>query len=172
MIPWVEYDIMVYDIERKTVVRLPIPFSINERDKFRKVIQQEHILWLLPVSGKFIVKIDMEKISCEIYGKWAANLDFDENIPTSFKCMYKANNDLYLFADSCKNNLIFNTETHQIRTWGEESYHTFGVVHGENVYLSPANNFDCLRFFPYQMQVRKNDENESNKAAETYMGRY
>lgn len=27
-------------------------------------------------------------------------------------------------------------------------------------------------FFPYQMQVRKNDENESNKAAETYMGRY
>ncbi|MBD5540888.1 MAG: hypothetical protein HDR00_06780 [Lachnospiraceae bacterium] len=150
MIPWDESDIMIYDIEQKTVAQLPVPIPIREGNRgvvFRKVVQQDNILWLLPFYDKLLLKVNMEEVSCEIYGKWAKALAFDDGIPTLFKSMYGDGKELYLFADGCKSNLIFNTETHEIRTWGNGSYHTFGVVSKGNIYLLPGKSFDCLRLF-------------------------
>lgn len=150
MVPWDERDFMIYDMEQKAVVKLPLPkpLSVKEGNRgivFRKAVKQENILWLLPSFDKSIVKIDMEKISCEILGKWAEKVAFDEEIPLHFKCMYGEGKDLYLFADGCKNNLTFDTETCEVRTWGSESCHAFGAVNNGTVYLSPAKSFDCIK---------------------------
>lgn len=150
MIPWDEQDIMIYDIEQKTVVQLVVPISIREGNRgvvFRKAVQQNNILWLLPSYDKVLLKVDMEEVSCEIYGKWAKEFAFDDEIPHLFKCMYGEGKELYLFADGCKSNLIFNTETHEARAWGAGSYHSFGVASRGNIYLAPSKNFECLCLF-------------------------
>ena len=62
MVPWDEPDFLIYDMERKTIMRLPLPkpLSVKEGNRgiiFRKAVQQDNILWLLPSFDKFIVKV-------------------------------------------------------------------------------------------------------------------
>lgn len=150
MIPRDERDIMIYDIEKKWIALLSLPFPIQESDgaiEFRKVVQQENEIWLIPSFEKIILKIDMEEISCEIYERWSQAVDFKEELSMNFKCMYGEKENLYLFADGCERNLIFNTQTHEIRPWGKENYHTFGVAYNDKIYLSPVKNFDCIKCF-------------------------
>lgn len=152
MVPWDEPDFLIYDMERNAVMRLPLPkpLSVKEGNRgivFRKAVKQDNILWLLPSFDKFIVKIDMEGLSCELFRKWAKDLAFDEDTALNFKCIYGEGKSLYLFADGCKSNLVFDTENCEVRTWGRESCHAFGAVKDKTIYLSPVKPSDYLESF-------------------------
>ena len=105
MIPWLESDIMIYDMEQNTVEWLQLSFPFDRHSAyaaFRKSVQQDNILWLISYFDKLVLRIDMEKISCKIYKKWAQDVTFDAEVASvDFKCMYGEGDTIYVFADGC-----------------------------------------------------------------------
>ncbi len=165
MIPWLESDIMIYDMEQNTVEWLQLSFPFDRHSAyaaFRKPVQQDNILWLISYFDKLVLRIDMEEVSCKIYKKWAQDVTFDAEVSSvDFKCMYGEGDTIYVFADGCRSNLIIHTETCGIETQRSEGHHPYGVVADGRVYLSPIKNFDHLLYFA--MTQKDKEETEIHK---------
>lgn len=146
MIPKFENEILVYDIEKELILRFPVPFlseNMGGSEKFRKAIQCEQYLWLLPATAECIVKIDMDHYSVSMLSEWPVSCH--NMLDVNFGVMHQFENKLYLFKKRFSNNLMADLETGKVSVWNVDLPGCFGMMLDENTVLCPPiNNGDPL----------------------------
>lgn len=146
MIPLYENEILIYDMEKKRVLRFPVPFCQEEMKglaKFRRAVHCEQYLWLLPATVECVVRIDMDHYSISILSEWPVSCQNVSDV--NFGVMRRLGNKLYLFKKKFSDNLVVDMETGEVSVWNVDLPGCFGVMLDENTVLcSPINNSDPL----------------------------
>lgn len=150
MIPWFADFIYLYDLKNKKLAHLALPEDEGMqpgKDKFRRCVVIGKYIWLLPVYSHFLMRVDMEELSYHLYSNWPAGTELSCG-GMNFKMMCPYKEKLYLFSGESNKNIVFDTKSKEMQIWNADVHGEFGVVAGENCYVSPNSEKSNIRILP------------------------
>lgn len=150
MIPWMEKNIVVYDMWNNSIKVFPIPYECEEEPntfKFRKAVQDGKYLWLLPKKTPLLLRIDMEKRSAHLFEEWPEEVCFSKEEKMNFISMYAAEEYLYLFRYGCSHNICVNLKDGSMKIWEVDVSKEFGIVTDDRLLVSPVHSGSAIRCY-------------------------
>lgn len=155
MIPLNDKCFRVYDIDENIVKSFDIPKEciVNaENTYFRRVVQQDEYIWLIPNYADCIMQINMKDEEYRIFDNWPEDV-IVKNDSTNFKSISYYNKKLHLFCDNCNYNIILDTYDGSMKKWDVNAKGEFGLVKDDKVIIAPVKTGDKVRMFGYNKDI-------------------
>lgn len=147
LIPWDYEKIIIFDLVTKQFQSFDIPFLQEQKGKtkFRKAIEDENFLWLLPAKTKALIKIDMDKLVVYIYNNWPDEIYYDADCDMNFFMSFSLGNNIYLVKKGASHNLLVNKTTGKVSVLNYKLGYGYGMLINDNKYiLAPYHKDDAI----------------------------
>lgn len=125
LIPAVEDDIYIYDIEKKQAVKIVLSESLEGKESFDEAVEYNGKIFLLPKCYPAIVSVNIKNLEvCEFKDCVKSFTENNGSTPAFLWAYFKKENYLYLASCNESRILIFNMKngSYEIKKIGDYSY--------------------------------------------------